>query len=172
MHIIITYNDGKTELVPVRLEGGVVSCGHEWMPGHIVDNPCLCRFASDYFGSEIDEGNQRFGNVQPAECDIDPDTGKLEWEGFRWELVGTESDACREKISKWIGALGPDFDPLMRGEEYLHGGLLRRLTSEQARDYDWDMDCWMHYLDDPDDEARKLGEEANFSGQPSHVRGP
>lgn len=163
MHVEITFNNGSTEQVPVSLEGNVVTRSGSWFPGHIVGEPRLCHFQSDYFGCALDEGGQRAGDVQPEEADIDPETRQPDWQGFRWKLVGDEADVCRDKLRKWADVLGPEFDPFKSGREYLHGNLLRTLSDDEARLYDSDQQCWCFYLDDPAAELANIRGEAEPS---------
>lgn len=52
--------------------------------------------------------------------------------------------------------MGPAFDPDVPGAGYLHEGLLRRLSDEEAATYDRDRECLQTYLDDPASELATL----------------
>lgn len=145
MLVVIEYDDGSGEALQATLEGGVVSVGHSWIPGILVQNPERCYFQADFFECAISEGGERSGDVRP-----DADAAFI---GFRWKLVGNEADASREKMATWITRLGDEFDPEIAGACYLHKGLLRVLSDQEAAMYDRDRDCWMTYLDEPGVEA-------------------
>ena len=170
MHLVITFNDGTSETLSVAVAGDLVASGTYWLPGHQVDEPCRCRFGSDYFAAAIDEGGLRSGGEQPEEADLDPTrsavgisgTGQPNWQGFRWELTGTEADDCRTKLRAWIDRLGADFDPDKRGADYLHGGLLRVLGDREASLYDADMQCCFTFLGDVHEETQQISAEVGL----------
>lgn len=162
MQIMITYDDGSGEVVDARLEGDVVSVGQRWVPGILTDEPERCYFKSDYFGCALNEGHEREGLVRPEPGEVDPDTGKPEWMGFTWKVLGNEADECRRKMAHWIDRIGGSFDPEKTGADYLHGGLLHVLEKEEMASYDRDRQCWTTYLDDPSAEAVPLLRERGF----------
>ena len=149
MLLIIDYPDGTGEALTADLVGSVVSQGRCWVPGILVQEPERCSFKSDFFEAALNEGHLRSGQ-------IDSDPEDPEFIGFRWRLVGNEADACREKIARWMTWLGESFDPDVPGAGYLHEGLLRRLSDEEAARYDRDRECWQTYLDDPASELASL----------------
>ena len=57
-------------------------------------------------------------------------------------------------MAHWTTFLGPVFHPDIPAADYLHEGLLRLLSDEEASRYDRDRECWQTYLDDP---ASELG---------------
>ena len=149
MLLIIDYQDGTGEALTADLVGGVVSHGSRWVPGILVQEPERCYFKSDFFEAALNEGHLRSGEIQS-----DPEDPQFI--GFRWRLAGNEADACREKMARWMAWLGSTFDPDVRGAGYLHEGLLRRLSDEEAATYDRDRECWQTYLDDPASELASL----------------
>ena len=162
MHLVITFNDGTSETLSVAVVGGLIASGTYWLPGHQVDEPCRCRFGSDYFAAAIDEGGLRLGAEQPEEADLDPHTGQPNWQGFRWELTGTEADDCRAKLRAWIDRLGANFDPDKQGADYLHEGLLRVLGDRETCHYDADMQCCFTFLGDVYEEAQQISAEVGL----------
>lgn len=148
MHILITYEDGTTEKVTAYLEGERVLQGGVLLPGHGVLDPKRCYFKGDFFECALDEALETSGSVAPAE-------GEDNFESFRWELVGTDADACRDKLEKWVKFLHQPFDPLETAER-----LGFPLSDQQERIYGRDSQCWMRYLEDPraevDEIARRL----------------
>ena len=162
MQVVITYDDGTGEVVRARLEGDVVSFAQGWIPGILVDEPERCYFMSDYFGCAINEGHEREGVVRPEPGDVDPDTGKPDWMGFTWKLLGNEPDECRQKMWRWIDRVGGAFDPEKTAADYLHGDLLHVLDEAEMPAYDRDRQCWITYLADPRTEAVALLREKGF----------
>jgi hypothetical protein len=162
--LIIDYPDGTGEALTAELVGGVVSHGRSWVPGILVQEPTRCFFKADFFEAALNEGHLRSG-------DIESDPDEPEFVGFRWRLVGSEADACREKLARWMTCLGPAFDPDMPGAGYLHEGLLRLLSDEEAATYDRDRECWQTYLDDPASELASLRRRAGamLAGQPGRI---
>jgi len=144
LHILITYEDGTTEQVTTRLEGECVSQGGELVPGHSVLDPKRCHFKADYFECALDEAGETSGAVAP-------DGDGAAFESFRWELVGTDADACREKLEKWVKFLNQPFDPLERADR-----LGFPFTDQQERIYRRDSQCWTRYLDDPREEVEEI----------------
>ena len=157
MRILITYGDGSVESVPVTLEGGLVSSGGSWVPGHSVAEPARCPVGSDYFCAALDEGGLVSGSMEATE-----DEGYPPEPAFSWALEGTDEEECLSKMRRWIGVLGADFDCSREGADYLSGGLLRVLDEGAARAYDRDRECWDHFLDDPGSHAGCLLSEAGF----------
>ena len=88
--------------------------------------------------------------------------------GFRWKLIGSKEDACREKLSSWIAHLGDRFDPEAAAADYLVGELLLVLSPEEAARYEQDRECWITYLSAPAAETATLrasrAVEADASG--------
>ena len=136
MLVVIKYDDGTGEALSAELEGGVVSQGQDWLPGILVQDPERCYFKSDYFEAALNEAGERSGDVRP-------DAGEPDFIGFRWELVGNEADACRQKMATWMKRIGTRFDPEMAGADYLHEGLLPILSDNEAVTYDRDRQCWL-----------------------------
>ena len=162
MNLVIIFNDEASETLSVAVMGGLVASGTYWLPGHQVDEPCRCRFGSDYFAAAIDEGGLRSGGEQPEEADLDPDTGQPSWQGFRWELTGTEADDCRVKLRAWIDRLGADFDPDKQGADYLYEGLLRVFDDREACLYDADMQCCFTFLEDVYEETQQISADVGL----------
>jgi hypothetical protein len=164
MLLIIDYPDGTHEALTAELEGGVVAQGGRWIPGILVQEPQRCPFKVDYFEAALNEGRQRSGEVTS-------DLEDSECVGFRWKIIGGETDACREKMARWMTALGSAFDPEAPGTGYLHEGLLRILSDEEAARYDRDRECWITYLSDPASEAASLRRQraAAPAGRPART---
>ena len=154
--IEIAYDDGSAEFLDVRLEGFVLADGQHWAPGHLVSPPFACGLGSDFFEAAIGEGGFRSGEERPDPGDADPASGAAPWRAFSWKLVGSDADACREKLQTWADRLGAGLDPYAAGRDYLDGGLMRVLDDASADEYDRDMSCVVAFLDDPREEARLI----------------
>jgi hypothetical protein len=149
MKIVISYDNGTSELVRVRLQADIVSASLIFRPGiELVEEPRFCRWGSDFFSAAINEGNLRSGRETPYEDD-EPSIC-----GFQWEIIGTELEDCQEMMARWIGRLGDIFDPECRAEDYLYGGLLRILDEDETKFYENDQKCWVFYLADPREHAK------------------
>lgn len=134
MHIEITYADGSSEDVGVRLEGERVLTGQGWVPGHVVEQPARCYFRADFFQMAIDEAKVRSGTEEPEEGES--------FDSFTWRVVGTDEEECRAKLMAWLRAIGPSFDPVGMIE-------LTDVPATIAEGYRLDRQCWMTYLADP-----------------------
>jgi hypothetical protein len=152
MRLLITHDDGMTEMVKAQPEANIVSTWMSFRPGiQLIAEPRFCSWGSDFFSAAMNEGNLRSGREAPFE-----DEG-ASTVGFNWQITGSEQEDCQEMMVRWIERLGADFDPELTAEEYLHGGLLRVLGEGEAAAYSNDQKCWMFYLDDPrSDAAQKL----------------
>ena len=157
MQILITYGNGSAEKVPVTLEGGLVSSGGCWVPGHTVAEPARCPVGSDYFCAAIDEGGLSSGIMEARN-----DDGYPPEPAFSWVLDGSDEEECLSKMRRWIGVLGSDFDCSRDGADYLASGILRVFDDDSAKVYDRDRECWDYFLDEPGSHAGRLLSEAGF----------
>lgn len=105
---------------------------------------------SDYFNCAVNEGAERAGRCDPWDDD------EPRCVGFSWELQGSEEEDCLGMMAAWIKRLGSDFDPERKAADYLHGGLLKMLDGDDARAYEADWKCWIHYIEDPRASAELL----------------
>ena len=170
MHIEIVFDDGRTERVRVRLEGHVLSSGGRMVPGHLVDEPRTTTITADAFEAAIGEGGLRAGRMEPEEADFDPDTGTPSFEPFTWTLRGSEEDACRAKLAKWIRLLGESYDPFKSGEDVfgVASGPPDAPRRMVPRIYDSDRQCVMTYLDDVEAEMDALMDRKTPEAVPDH----
>ena len=143
MELVIKYDDGTTEVVPAKPMANAVSAWGSWQPGIELEyEPERCHWGSDFFATRMNEGHVRVGREDPY-GDEEPPV-----QGFSWEIVGTEEEACRQMMARWIARLGSTFDPEASAGDYLYGGLLQVLADGEAKSYEDDRQCWSYYFDD------------------------
>ncbi|MEX6506050.1 hypothetical protein [Jiella sp. M17.18] len=139
LYVEVTYANGDVEHYPIELDGGYCTNGEyahslNRAPNHIVEASERCSWASDDFMYAIGDGGERSGSVTPDEFEYADEEGA---EPFKWRIVGSEADLCREKMAYWLDRLRPDEVLAMPSDSDLDPADKRRLYDDIRSYWSW-----------------------------------